>query len=84
MNNTICRAAFVAVFAFIASYSIYTSRQEKELSDLAKANIEALANNEGVEILCSRQCSDGIGRCWIRSNSGYCAFTGYQVDNCTC
>lgn len=72
------------LYSHLLQVIAYTSRQEKELSDLAKANIEALANNEGVEILCSRQCSDGIGRCWIRSNSGYCAFTGYQVDNCTC
>lgn len=45
---------------------MYASQQEK-MSDLAKANIEALASNEGIEILCSRICSDWIGRCWVRT-----------------
>lgn len=54
------------------------------MSDLALANVEALADDGEAVITCSRSCSDGIGRCYIRSNSGHYAFTGYQDDSCSC
>ncbi|MDE6347871.1 MAG: NVEALA domain-containing protein, partial [Bacteroides sp.] len=68
---------------------IYTNQQADVMSDLVLANIEALAKPEidessGVIVTCSKKCDDGIGRCWIMSNSGHCAFTGYQDDNCAC
>lgn len=47
MSKNIIRAAFVAAFAFVAGYCVYTSQQETEMSDLAMANVEALAQNEG-------------------------------------
>lgn len=43
----IIRVAFAATFACIAGYGVYTSQQESGLSELALANIEALANGEG-------------------------------------
>ncbi|WP_237038564.1 NVEALA domain-containing protein [Phocaeicola faecalis] len=42
----IIRVAFAATFACIAGYGVYTSQQEMELSELALANIEALAQSE--------------------------------------
>ena len=39
------KIGFVAVFAAIAGYGVYTS-QSKAVSDLALANVEALANCE--------------------------------------
>ena len=84
MKKLATKIAMVAAFAAVAGYGVYASqKKEATLSDTALANVEALARNEAT-ITCSRSCSDGIGRCWIRSNSGYCAFTGYQSDNCRC
>ena len=46
MKKYIIRTAFVAAFTLMAGYSVYTSQQEKTMSDLALANVEALAGNE--------------------------------------
>lgn len=74
----------IAAFVAVAGYGVYLNQKEEvTLSDTMLENVEALARFE-VTITCSRSCSDGVGRCWIRSNSGYCVFTGYQVDNCRC
>lgn len=45
MKNMI-KVAFVAVFICMAGYGVYASQQETELSELALANIEALAQSE--------------------------------------
>lgn len=43
----IIKIAFVAAFAAIAGYGVYTSQKSNmEMSDLAMANVEALANDE--------------------------------------
>lgn len=44
MKKNFIKVAFVAAFASIAGYGVYTSQQKVEISDLAKANVEALAN----------------------------------------
>ena len=46
MKKNIIRAALFAVFAFVAGYSVYTSQKETAMSDLAMANVEALASGE--------------------------------------
>lgn len=46
MKKNIIRTAFVAAFVLMAGYSVYTSQQEKTMSDLALANVEALADEE--------------------------------------
>ena len=46
MKKNFIKAAFVAAFASIAGYGVYTSQQKVEMSDLAMANVEALANGE--------------------------------------
>lgn len=46
MKSNFIKAAFVAAFASIAGYGVYTSQQKVEMSDLAMANVEALANDE--------------------------------------
>jgi len=81
--------ALVAAVAAVGGYGVYTNQQAAAMSDLMLENIEALAKIEdpeegGVIVTCSKNCDDGIGRCWILSNSGHCAFTGYQDDSCTC
>ncbi len=46
MKKNFIKVAFVAAFASIAGYGVYTSQQKVEMSDLAKADVEALANDE--------------------------------------
>lgn len=46
MKKNFIKVAFVAAFASIAGYGVYTSQQKVEMSDLAKADVEALANGE--------------------------------------
>ena len=60
MSKNIIRAALVAAFAFVAGYCVYTSQQETEMSDLAMANVEALASGEVI-----------VGP-WYCAGSGYC------------
>ena len=37
----------VAVFTLVAGYSLYQSQQKEQMSDIALANVEALAGGEG-------------------------------------
>ncbi len=37
---------FASAFAVVAGYNVYSSQQEVEMSDLAMANVEALAGGE--------------------------------------
>lgn len=46
MKKTILGATFIVAFALMAGYGIYASQQKVEMSDLAMANVEALAHNE--------------------------------------
>ena len=40
------KVAFVAIFAAIAGYGVYTSQKADVMSELALANVEALAGGE--------------------------------------
>lgn len=42
----VVKTLFVATFALVTAYNVYSTQQNAEMSDLAKANIEALANGE--------------------------------------
>ncbi len=46
MKKIILRVTFIAAFAFVAGYGVYASQHEVEMSDLAMANVEALAGGE--------------------------------------
>ena len=46
MKKNILKLVFVSAFALVAGYNIYASRQKVEMSDLAIANVEALASGE--------------------------------------
>ena len=43
----IIKTLFVATFALVAGYSVYSTQQNSEMSDLVMANVEALASDEG-------------------------------------
>lgn len=79
-----CVFAAVA-FAVVAGYNVYSAQSDVKLSDLAMANVEALAGGEDATITCSRTCSDGIGRCYrVYDGYGNCTFSGYQDEYCVC
>ncbi|MBS5551989.1 MAG: NVEALA domain-containing protein [Bacteroides sp.] len=47
MKKNILKLIFASVFVLLAGYGVYNSQQEEvELSDLAIANVEALAGGE--------------------------------------
>ena len=84
MSKTISKTLAVVAFAMIAGYNVYQAHSETEgMSELALANVEALAAGEGVGITCSQRCNDGIGRCWTQTNDFYCVPTGSPNDTCT-
>lgn len=60
MKKNILKAAFVAAFAMIAGYGVYNSQKDVVLSDVALANIEALAGGEGAS---SHDCPGGRKEC---------------------
>ncbi len=66
MKKVITRAVFIATFVCAAGYSLYTSQHETQLADLAMANVEALANDEGSgeKAYCWTQFSGGLA--WPR------------------
>lgn len=60
MKKNILKLVFASAFALVAGYSIYASQQKVEMSDLALANVEALASGEVI-----------VGS-WYCAGSGYC------------
>lgn len=48
MKKNILKLVFASVSALVAGYSVYASQQEVEMSDLAMANVEALASGENI------------------------------------
>ncbi len=54
MKKNILKLVFASAFALVAGYSVYNSQQNVEMSDLAMANVEALASGEsgGYHITC--------------------------------
>ena len=58
----------VAVIAVAASYNVYKSQKTNTLSDLALANVEALANGEGSGVSC--YCGKVYGKGCKADNSG--------------
>lgn len=49
MKKNIIKAAFVAAFALVAGYGVYTAKTQVNLSDIALDNVEALAAGETSE-----------------------------------
>ena len=81
--------AFIAIAALTAGWNFSQSQNEMVLSDLALANIEALAHDEGVEIICGQK----QGACWKSDPYSFyncgeytmvhpCNFTGSMSDHC--
>lgn len=75
MKKNIIRTAFVAAFALIAGYNVYTSQQGNSISELALANVEALADNEE-NPLCPNGCYNNGYGCYC-----YIWYTDYKEAN---
>lgn len=91
MKKSILKMVAAAMVVTVAGYGVYQNQIGKiEMSEMALANVEALARGElpGVTVTC------GIkgGACWIISGDCYidwfnhthdCSFCGYQSISCT-
>ena len=78
MKKNILKATFVAAFALIAGFNVYNSQKSDVMSDLALANVEALAN--------SRE-STGNGLIYLRgeNHTGGCINCAESSDSsCHC
>ena len=79
MKKRILKIVFASAFALVAGYSVYASQQKVEMSDLALANVEALANRETgeeftnatgcVACICDYKCTGKDGK--IYKNAYY-------------
>lgn len=89
MKRKIFGTALIAAMALAAGWNFNQSKNEVELSDLALANVEALARDEGVEIMCGQR----QGQCWTTDYNRFyncgeytmvhpCTFTGSMSDSC--
>jgi hypothetical protein len=85
MKNLVKIVAVMAI-ACVVTLKAY-DKKDVDASDVVLVNVEALAELEGnlpeVVITCSKTCSDGVGRCWLRSNAEKCVWSGYMVDYCS-
>lgn len=55
------KISFVAVFAAVAGYGVYTSQKSEVMSDLVLANVEALARYE-INPDCPNGCTSATNR----------------------
>lgn len=70
----IIKIGFVAVFAAIAGYGVYSNQKTSTISDLALANVEALAGGEWGE---------GFNCRWADRNYWFCTPLGDGLG-CPC
>ena len=79
----------VLVMAFVLTMKVY-NKQDVNVSDLVLANMEALAEPRyklpEVEVSCSKECTDGIGKCWRPHDvdPSYCQRSPDLDKYCTC
>lgn len=77
MKKNILKVAFVAAFALVAGYGVYTSQIENKLSDLVLDNVEALAG-------CESSTSSTGYRTYQAENGCHCLFCPDGDTNCKC
>ncbi len=71
MKKNILKATLVVAFALIAGMNVYNAQQSDVMSDLALANVEALASGEGSSSDCETYCtSDRRYDCIISWGAG--------------
>lgn len=75
MNKSFLKVAMVAVVAAVAGISVYTSQKADAMSDIALANVEALANGESGGGVVSCYCKTNIfspNVCSANASGTYC------------
>ena len=60
MNKKYVKATLVAVVALISGINVFNAQKSESLSDIALANVEALARNENQKVKC---CLDPGDEC---------------------
>lgn len=83
MMAKIIKIAFVTVFAALAGYGVYSSQKSTLMTDLALANVEALARGEGSSSDCDTYCIvDRRYTCYISWGGGIEGITcpGYSKN----
>ena len=77
MKKNILKATLVAAFALIAGFNVYNAQQSDVMSDLALANVEALASGEG---------GGWTGKIWLDGEygTGGCIHCPEADSNCNC
>lgn len=70
MKKKLFVALFVAAIGLLAGYNMYQTQSEMVMTDLALANVEALAMNENLD--CPNGCLSELGDgCWCYSYYPY-------------
>ena len=67
MNKKVLKVAFFAAIALVSGINVFNAQKSEVLSDIAVANVEALAEGEA-----SGPCK-GLG-------SVYCTYNGFWVE----
>ena len=63
MNKKVLKVAFVAAIAMVSGINVFNAKKSDVLSDVALANVEALASGEATVECCASLwgiCKDGI------------------------
>ena len=60
MNKKYVKATLVAVVALVGGINVFNAQKSESLSDIAMANVEALARNENQKVKC---CLDPGDEC---------------------
>ena len=69
MKRTILKISMVAALAAITGYGIYANQTENTLSDIALANVEALASSE---LGCISRTGENNGDCTTDGSTYFC------------
>ena len=72
MNKKVMKAAFVAAIAMVSGFNLFNVQKSEVLSDIALANVEALADEEWIG-----------SACWWVSQYTICDYIGY-FEGCPC
>ena len=91
MKKNILKATLVAAFGLIAGFNVYNSQKSDVMSDLALANVEALANNESgtgsgyctMHIPCFNEQGNPTGKHTASSYPGPGCSGSYHSHGCT-
>ena len=74
MKKNILKTTLVATFALLAGYNVYNSQKAEGMSELALANVEALADDNEIENYHGFSLYDKPNGCKVceRHNGGIC------------